>query len=155
MQYKNNEVECLFGQLLKISDVYLLIIFIYIYRDFHILHKIISQCREQEGSATLVIVTLHLWSTLPIQSERYSSYVILFAALRYDVGLFCQNVLSFTVQTPHSCSSFSFSSVLTTVLTFRMRQRNVSKRKIAQCSLQQYCRGYSFSACTYYKIYGI
>lgn len=46
MQYKNNEVECLFGQLLKysntISDVYLLIIFFRIYRDFHIAQNYIS-----------------------------------------------------------------------------------------------------------------
>lgn len=42
MQYKNNEVECLFGQLLKISDVYLLIIFIYISRFSYIAQNYIS-----------------------------------------------------------------------------------------------------------------
>lgn len=51
----------------------------------------LSQCREQRGSATLAIVTLHLLSTLPIQSERLPLTIILLATLRYDVSLFCQD----------------------------------------------------------------
>lgn len=41
----------------------------------------LSQCREQGGSATLVIVTLHLLSTLPIQIERLPLTIILLATL--------------------------------------------------------------------------
>lgn len=121
-----------------ISDLLLLTIYIYICISiyisgyFHIAQKL-SQCREQEGSATLVIVTMHLLSTLPIQSERYSSYDILFATLRYDVGLFCQDLLSLTVK--HLTLAL-LSPLLLSLFSPSGGRRNVSKRKIAQCSLQ-------------------
>lgn len=89
----------------------------YTYLDFRDISRFshctkLSQCREQEGSATLVIVTLHLLSTLQIYKiNDIPLTIFLFAiTLRYDVGLFCQGILMFlTVQTPHSCSSFSSS----------------------------------------------
>lgn len=90
----------------------------------------LSQCREQEGSATLVIVTMHLLSTLPIQSERYSSYDILFVTLRYDVGLFCQDLHVPHCKTPHSCSSFSSFSI-TTIFTFRRTKERFKKENCA------------------------
>lgn len=120
-----------------ISDLLLLTIYIYVYvyisGYFHIAQKL-SQCREQEGSATLVIVTMHLLSTLPIQSERYSSYDILFATLRYDVGLFCQDLLSLTVK--HLTLALLSPPLLLSLFSPSGGRRNVSKRKIAQCSLQ-------------------
>lgn len=111
--------------------IYIIYLFINISRFSHCTK--LSQCREQEGSATLVIVTMHLLSTLPIQSERYSSYGILFATLRYDVGLFCQNVLSLTVK--HLTLAL-LSPLLSPLFSPSGGRRNVSKRKIAQCSLQ-------------------
>lgn len=106
-------------------------IYIYISRFSHCTK--LSQCREQEGSATLVIVTMHLLSTLPI-SERYSSYDILFATLHYDVGLFCQDLLSLTVK--HLTLALLFPPLLSPLFSPSGGRRNVSKRKITQCSLQ-------------------
>jgi len=105
-------------------------IYISIYRDFHIAQKL-SRCREQEGSATLVIVTMHLLSTLCQYKVNDIPLMISFFLLP---SIWCRPVLSRSpvphCQTPHSCSSFSSSSV-TTVLAFWRTKKRVKKENCA------------------------
>lgn len=96
---------------------------------------------------------MHLLSTLPIQSERYSSYDILFATLRYDVGLFCQDFLSLTVE--HLTLALLSPPLLSPLCSRLLEDEGTcQKGKLRNVAYNKYCRGL-VSACTYYKIYGI
>lgn len=109
----------------------------YTYLDFRDISRFshctkLSQCREQEGSATLVIVTLHLLSTLPIYKiNDIPLTIFLFATtLRYNVGLFCQGVLMF-LTVKHLTLALLSPLLFTTVLTFRMTKERVEKENCA------------------------